>query len=433
MTRAEIGIDSFDEIEDCIRWYPPSFEPLSPEKVFDGQGINLYVHIPFCRGGCFFCPFNRVVYKDCQVADYLLALAEELKLLEKKIGLKQLRLSAVWIGGGTPSDLSLAHINELFTLLKRFFDFGSAEITFEGIADGQSFSRAKLKALRRHGVTNLSLGVQSLDDKFLRGVLRRRYAAADALQTIALAQEFDFTVNADYMYRLPGQETKELVVDINRLISTGLKHITCFPFMIIPNTNMQELIDEGRIPRRPDKHAYFTMYKSLLRAMHAAGFTEYTPYHFGKGVQFQYHHDRWGFPQKETLGVGAGAFSFFRNHVYTNVHKIDDYIARIKEGRPSVLVGTRVNDCERLARYAVLGCKLLTIDKDSFRKLTGHDFDSTFPWAVRTLVKKGLVRSTRRTLTLTALGKAFSNEVSKHFFTDPERGRRQPLGVDYRK
>ncbi|MBW2988559.1 radical SAM protein, partial [Candidatus Woesearchaeota archaeon] len=178
-------LSKFDEIEDCIRWYPCNLSNITEEEVFLKRSINLYVHIPFCKGGCLFCPFNKIFYNESLVDEYVESLGKEIELISKKINLKELNIRTIWIGGGTPSDLNEKQIDRVFKLLETNFNYSNIEITFEGIADKNSWNLKKINVLKRHSVTRISLGVQSLNDKYLK-IMGRRYSSAHAFETIDL-------------------------------------------------------------------------------------------------------------------------------------------------------------------------------------------------------------------------------------------------------
>lgn len=426
-------LNHIKDTKDYYRSYPIDFETLPAEEIVGNKDINLYVHIPFCRGGCYFCPFNRFFWRDEQVKAYLLALQKEIELIKKRINIDKLTIRTLWIGGGTPSDLNSSQINQLFQILLKQFKLKEIEMTFEGIADGHSFSKDKTNVLKKFGVRNISLGVQSLQENFLRNILIRRYHEPDARKTIRFLRQEGFFLNADMMYRLPGESLSQFETDIKEIISEKVNHITCFPFMLVRNTPIRNLIEKGKLPQRPDKTTYLKMYKRLLAIMHYNKYFEYTPYHFGKNhSKIQYHVDRWCFPQKETLGIGAGAFSFYNHVQYTNIHKIDEYIQTVNKGKIPVLVGKKANTFEGLTRYAVLGMKGLTIDKTEFEQVSGFQFDTIFHRQIQQLRKKRLIKNSKMHITLTTLGKAFSNEVSNEFYCGENEGKPQPMGVDFK-
>ncbi|MBC8500950.1 MAG: coproporphyrinogen III oxidase family protein [DPANN group archaeon] len=426
-------LNKFDEIEDCIRWYPCNISKIDQEVVFGPKTVSLYVHIPFCRGGCFFCPFNRYIYDDKVVDEYLGALELEIKLINKRVNIKNLKISTIWIGGGTPSDLLPEQIDRIFTILEDNFNYKNIEIIFEGIADGSSFNSEKVKILKKHKVNKISLGVQSLNEHYVRNILKRRHHALDAKKTISFLKS-KFFINTDFMYYLPGQNIADLEKDILEITSTNINHITFFPFMEIENTPIPGLIKKGKLPKKAGKKTYFAMYKKLLSIMHSKGYYEYTPYHFAKkGKEIQYNINRWGFPQKDILGLGAGAFSFFNETSYTNVHLVDEYIKCVKKNKIPILAGKRANDLEKITRCIVLGSKLFEINKTKFNEITGIDIDKYFKNEIKDLVKKGLIINLKNKFKLTTFGKAFSNEVSKTFYTKENKGFRQPVGADFRR
>ena len=106
-------------------------------------------------------------------------------------------------------------------------------------------------------------------------------------------------------------------------------------------------------------------------------------------------------------------------------------MATVNRGKIPVLVGKRLNDAERVTRYMVLGTKLLRVNKKRFYEITGFEMDSIFEKQLQELEHKGLIKNSPNEVSLTTLGKAFSNEVSKAFFTKENAGHMQPLGIDF--
>ena len=95
-------------------------------------------------------------------------------------------------------------------------------------------------------------------------------------------------------------------------------------------------IGRGRVPQQAGRDEYFTMFQHLAERMAAAGYGQYTPYHFGRTGRCQYHVGRWGMPQRDTLGLGPGAFSFFNGWIYANEHDPARYRSTVDGRRPPV-------------------------------------------------------------------------------------------------
>jgi len=149
--------------------------------ICDNQ-IDLYIHIPFCKSLCPYCPYNKIVYNKRCIPDYIAALQSEINLYKQKF--QNLEIGSIYIGGGTPTLLS----KELFTILqnlKRSFRV-NGPIAIE--TNPYDISKERIEDLENLGITSVSLGAQSFKDKFLK-ILQRNYSSRDVYKSIELLQK----------------------------------------------------------------------------------------------------------------------------------------------------------------------------------------------------------------------------------------------------
>ena len=134
--------------------------------------LGLYVHVPFCAKRCGYCSFNTAPLEDGAMVRYLEALRREIDLLGALAWAPRVRLSTIFLGGGTPSLLTADELAAMLDRIRSHFELvADAEITVE--CNPESVTRDKLAGYRTAGVNRLSLGVQSLDDSILRSEERR--------------------------------------------------------------------------------------------------------------------------------------------------------------------------------------------------------------------------------------------------------------------
>jgi oxygen-independent coproporphyrinogen-3 oxidase len=244
----------------------------------------------------------------------------------------------------------------------------------------------------------------------------------------------NFVLNVDMMYRLPGQNIEELLYDVENITSLGIDHITWFPYMPVPDTRVYKEIKKGKLPERPDLKEYFHMYRTLIERMNKKGYKEYTPYHFSlPDKECVYNKDRWGIPQQETVGIGAGAFSFFNNWIYANAHNVEDYLKLLNDKKYPALIGKKLTPEEKISRLAVLGIKLLSISKKEFKKHSGIEIETFYKNELKEIENLHLVKINEESIDCTLLGKAFNNDISKRFFVGSSRGKKQPLPINLKK
>ena len=154
---------------------------------------GVYIHIPFCKSICSYCDFCKILYKENIVQKYLLALKDEIEDLYDNE-----EVDSLYIGGGTPSSLSLKCLKYLMNLVKIFNIPQLKEFTFE--CNLNDINEELLEILRNGGVTRLSIGIESFDPQKLH-YMGREHTFSDALVKIKLCREFGFkNINIDYIY-----------------------------------------------------------------------------------------------------------------------------------------------------------------------------------------------------------------------------------------
>ncbi len=201
--------------------------------------LSLYIHLPWCLKKCPYCDFNSHQWGagkgqqgELPQARYLQALRAD---LEASLPLVWGRtVHSVFIGGGTPSLFSPAGIEQLLTDVRALVRLEpDAEVTLE--ANPGTFEVDRFRAYRQAGVTRLSLGVQSFDDRFLKA-LGRVHDGAQARAAIAEAASTFDTFNLDLMYALPGQTLDDLDRDLDTALSFAPPHLSVYHLTIEPNT-----------------------------------------------------------------------------------------------------------------------------------------------------------------------------------------------------
>ena len=343
-------------IEECIRYYPPNIEKVqNSETIFrNNREIDLYLHIPFCKTPCGFCPFNRYLYQENEVKSYLSAIEKEIQILKALNNLTQLKIKTIWIGGGTPSDLNEDALEKILRIIQENFNLDYLkEFTIEVKPILRLFTDLKIRLLKKYKVNRISLGVQSTNQKYLK-VLGRGYNPDDAFEMIKRIQQNNFILNIDMIYRLPGQTQTEVAEDVDRVKSLEIDHVSWFPYVSHQGTPLAKKMNRGELPKKADKNQYFEIFNVILESMNHNGYQQYTPYYFSKEKKCQYHIDRWQMPQLETIGIGAGAFSFFNGWIYANAHNINRYQEAINNQKPPIVMGRKLNLIEKITRLAVL-------------------------------------------------------------------------------
>ena len=261
--------------------------------------LALYVHVPWCLKKCPYCDFNshESIRGALPEARYLEALIADLDAALPQVWGR--RIVSVFIGGGTPSLFSPDAIDRLLADIRaRLPLVPGCEVTLE--ANPGSFERERFRAYRAAGVTRLSVGVQSFDDRLLEGI-GRVHDGAMARAALAEARGAFDTFNLDLMYGLPGQSLAQLSADLDTALSFAPPHLSIYHLTVEPNTAFAQAP-----PQLPDDDAASDMLDLISARTAAAGLARYEVSAFARPDHRCAHNlNYWQFG--DYLGIGAGA------------------------------------------------------------------------------------------------------------------------------
>ena len=280
--------------------------------------LSLYIHIPWCLRKCPYCDFNSHESsrgEPLPEREYVDALLADLQACLPMVWGRS--VISVFLGGGTPSLFSPQAIERLLSGVRALLPLlPGAEITLE--ANPGTFERERFAAFRAAGVTRLSVGVQSFNDRHLQAIGRVHSAeqARAALQEAARAFE---TFNLDLMYALPGQSLDELAQDVQTALSFAPPHLSIYHLTVEEGTAFAK-----RPPRLPDEDAAFDMLDALTAATAQAKLARYEVSAYARGPMHQCVHNTNYWQFGDYLGLGAGAhakISFAHRIVRQTRHK----------------------------------------------------------------------------------------------------------------
>ena len=267
--------------------------------------LALYVHVPWCVQKCPYCDFNSHEANGAiPERQYVNALIADLQSALPLIWGRP--VVSVFFGGGTPSLLSPAAIDELLAAFRALAMLApDAEITLE--ANPGTVEAEKFAGFRAAGVNRLSLGIQSFNDGHLTA-LGRIHGAAEAKRAAQLAgQHFD-AFNLDLMYGLPGQTLAQALSDVDTALSFQPSHLSCYQLTLEPNTRFAAFP-----PELPEGDLCADMQEAIETRLAAAGFSNYETSAFARaGKQCRHNLNYWYFG--DYLGIGAGAHSKLTLH-----------------------------------------------------------------------------------------------------------------------
>jgi putative oxygen-independent coproporphyrinogen III oxidase len=292
--------------------------------------LSLYVHLPWCLKKCPYCDFNSHERAGGTVPEraYLDALVADLEAALPMVWGR--RIHSIFIGGGTPSLFEPAGIDRLLADIRARLPLEpGCEVTLE--ANPGTFERERFRAYRAAGVTRLSVGVQSFDDRMLAAV-GRVHDAAQAHAAVAEARAAFDTFNIDLMYALPGQSLEMLHADLDAALAHEPPHLSVYHLTMEPNTVFATRPPIGL----PDDDLASDMLDAIVARTAAAGLARYEVSAFARpGHRCVHNLNYWQFG--DYLGIGAGAHGklSFAHRIVRQVRWRDPatYMARAMAGQ----------------------------------------------------------------------------------------------------
>jgi oxygen-independent coproporphyrinogen-3 oxidase len=333
------------------------FTKIEPELT-DLKSLGLYVHIPFCRSLCPYCPYTREVFRKEKERKYVKAVKKELDLYSSR--LEGPKIESFYFGGGTPS-IMVDGLVEMIDHAREKFDIGS-DVAIE--ANPDDLNETNMGKLWDGGVRKLSIGVQSFDDPTLKRIGRLGHDAKMAEETILLAKEMGFkALNIDLMFNLPGQSLSDLEVDLNKALEIRPGQITTYPLMLAPYTKMYGKGD-GRREKR--------MYDLILGLFNDSDYEQINAWSFaGKGI------DKYGSVERgDYIGMGAGAMSMLPFQSYSNTFFLDEYEKMVEKGELPIAFGSSLDKREAEIQWFMLRLYDLKVSKREYEERFGDGIES---------------------------------------------------------
>ena len=330
----------------------------------------VYIHIPFCNSICSYCDFCKVVYNHDWINPYLEKLESEID--NSYMGEE---IETLYIGGGTPSCLSIEELTRLFKILDKFKKANTIEFTFE--CNLNDIEEEKFKFLYSHGVNRLSIGIESFDNEKLE-FMKRESNFKDAKKKMALLRSIGFkNINIDLMYAIPGETVKILKSDLKKFLKLKPEHISTYSLIIEKNTlvglNKVKPIEEERD---------FKLYEIICKRLKKKGYIHYEVSNFAKnGYESKHNLTYWN--NEEYYGFGVGASGFVEAIRYENTKSLTEYLKGNTISSKSLM--SKVDNMEN---ELILGLrKLEGINLEKFFDKFEENMQNIFP--IKPLIKNG--------------------------------------------
>ena len=389
--------------------------------------LGLYLHIPFCRKRCHFCYFRVYTGKNAsEVQAYLDVLAREWELYHEQRAIAGRRLDFVYFGGGTPSFLSVRQLGGLVKRLKATSSWNHAEeITFE--CEPGTLTERKLTAIRKMGVTRLSLGVEHFDDHILE-VNGRAHRSQEIFRAYKCAMSLDFSqINVDLIAGMLDDTDEKWTACIHRTIALAPDSVTIYQMELPFNTvYSRDMLDNKIASPVADWATKRDWVDYAMDEFSAAGYAVSSAYTMVKDtgkINFSYRDNVWR--GADLLSTGVASFGHISGVHYQNLAEWDQYTAALLEQDKLPLDrAMRPAPHQLLIREMILQIKHGCLDAAYFREKFGVEIGELWRRQWQALVQDGMLVVNGDRLRLTRKGLLRVDSLLPAFFEPEHQGLR---------
>ena len=403
MTKKEVAEMLFTSILRII--LTRSFRPF----VFEGRYTNnlkfenlddlgLYVHIPFCRSICSFCPYCKEIYNKQRADMYKLALLKEIDIACRNLKGRK-KATSLYFGGGTPA-MMIDDLQDIIEKLKEYFEIeGGVGVELHP----SDITEENMKKLRAAGVTMVSLGIQSFNEECLRKLGRSGTSFREKIR-LAAASGFD-VVDVDFIFAIPGQTDEILAEDIRTAFDCGATQVSTYPFIDFTFADNEYKPMSEKVKKRMLKNL-----NEYCKKIHIERTSVWT---FAKPGTEKYS----SITRDAFLGFGLSATSLLRGSFKINTFSLEGYLERKNEGRLPTSLTIRFTRRQRAAYYLFWSTYAMHIDMDKFEKIIGVPLKKMFDPELFLAEKAGMVRRNGNVYEITEKASYLYHDIEQVYTT----------------
>ncbi len=374
---------------------------------------GLYVHVPFCVRKCIYCDFYSVEtgLRSGQPADVRVGQDHFLEALELEFQRLPTPFSpgTIFIGGGTPTELSDSNLERLFELIHTYIDVRQvSEWTCE-INPG-TLTAAKAQLVRESGVNRVSLGAQSFDARNLE-FLGRIHGPDDIASAFHLLRDIGFdNINLDLIYGIPQASLESVVGDIEQICALDPEHVSCYCLTFEEGTPLMGMKRRGEVTETDDD-TELDQYKVIRQTVEQAGHEQYELSNFSKPNRRCAHNVLY-WTGGDYLGCGPAAHSHWQGSRKANHRRLSPWSQALQAGKPPLQFEERLEPEAKAREILVNWLRLIDgVPRSAFKAVTGYDWTDLVGTEIEELVCLGVLLEEQDCLRLTNAGLFVSDRV----------------------
>lgn len=371
--------------------------------------IGIYIHIPFCVIKCKYCDFVSYANKIQFSKKYVEVLKKEISFQKESLKNEEIKVTTIYIGGGTPSYIESELIVEIMEHLKKEFNINEQLETTIEINPG-SVTEKKIKDYILAGINRISIGLQTTDNELLFE-LGRIHTYNRFLETYKLAKKCGIkNINIDLMLGIQNQTIEILEDSINKILELKPQHISVYSLIVEAGTKLERMVRNKKVTL-PNEETERQMYWLVDKILKKKRFIHYEISNYAKkGYESKHNVDCW--EQKEYLGFGVSAHSYINKKRYSNTSKLEEYLKTYNH-----YTINEIQDKEtQMKEYMLLGLrKLKGIKISEFKTKFNENPLLVFCKELDKLVKQKLLKVEGDNIYLTKKGIDLANLAWEEF------------------
>ena len=367
---------------------------------------GIYVHWPYCSAICPYCDFNVYRARGADNAPLLAAIAGDLEAHAQRFGRRE--AVSLFLGGGTPSLLRGAEIEQLIAAATRAFGLAAdCEITLESNPEDAHLFAEQAAA----GVNRFSVGAQAFDDDAL-SALGRKHNAAASLRAVEVAAATGQRVSLDLIYAREGQSADAWRAELTDALALPVEHLSLYQLTIEPGTAFARRVDRHQLtPPNDDLSA--ELYEATQEVCDAAGFPAYEISNHARSPAARSRHNAIYWHSDDWIGVGPGAHGRVTHGgvrvVLEAQYRPSDYIDAVKENGVGWITESRLTPQEAADEVLLMGLRVEEgVELARLETLRGAPINSE---ALTWLIEQDLVAQDNGRIRLTRSGRLLSNRI----------------------
>jgi oxygen-independent coproporphyrinogen-3 oxidase len=356
--------------------------PLLESKFQDIDEFGLYLHIPFCRQICPYCPYNKEIYQPEVAERYTKAVMEEIDIYSEMVGNRP--VVSFYIGGGTPTTMLYSGLDKI---LEHIYEAFSVQCDIHMESHPNDLSLDNLNAIISMRVEHLSIGVEALQDHHLKA-LHRPYTVEQVKATVeqALGKSFE-CVNVDTIFALPNQTYSEVQQAGHLLVEMGVDQVAAYPLFKFPYTKWAQIAKEKNY-----KSASIFKRRKMLgileRIFYDAGFERTSVWAFTKPGVPKYC----SVTVPLYVGLGASGGSYLKDVFYLNTFNVHEYIRALESGRMPIALSLDLSESMQMASWLYWRIYETRFKRSDFQKRFGKEFDKVYGKYIKPLSLVGFLK-----------------------------------------